>query len=76
MQIKINNILNENITSISEYFQTYLRWNTNIEEPYKLLEELTKGKNISYNDLHTFIDNLNIDNHHKEHLKTININNI
>jgi adenylosuccinate lyase len=73
---KVNNILNENITSISEYFQTYLRWNTNIEEPYKLLENLTKGKYINYDDIHTFIDNLDIDNHHKQHLKTINIYNI
>jgi adenylosuccinate lyase len=73
---KVNNILNENITSISEYFQTYLRWNTNIEEPYKLLENLTKGKYINYDDLHTFIDNLDIGNHHKQHLKTINIYNI
>lgn len=73
---KINNILNENITSVSEYFQTYLRWNTNIEEPYKLLENLTKGKYITYNDLHLFIDSLNIDIKHKEHLKTINIYNI
>jgi adenylosuccinate lyase len=53
---KINNILNENITSISEYFQTYLRWNCCIEEPYKLLENLTKGKYITYDDLNIFID--------------------
>ena len=73
---KINNILNENITSLSEYFQTYLRWNCHIEEPYKLLEELTKGKQITYNDLYTFIDKLNIDTIHKEHLKKIKIDNI
>ncbi len=73
---KINNILNENITSISEYFQTYLRWNCYIEEPYKLLEKLTKGKYITYDDLHIFIDNLNIEDYHKEHLKTINIQTI
>jgi adenylosuccinate lyase len=73
---KINNILNENITSLSEYFQTYLRWNCDIEEPYKLLENLTKGKTISYDDLHLFIDNLNIDTYHKEHLKTIKINDV
>jgi len=73
---KINNILNENITSISEYFQTYLRWNCSIEEPYKLLENLTKGKYITYDELNTFIDNLNIENYHKKHLKTINIYNI
>ena len=73
---KINNILNENITSVSEYFQTYLRWNCNIEEPYKLLENLTKGKYITYDDLNIFIDSLNIDIIHKTHLKTININNI
>ncbi len=73
---KINNILNENITSLSEYFQTYLRWNCDIEEPYKLLEDLTKGKYITYNDLHHFIDNLNIDTKHKEHLKNIKIEDI
>ena len=73
---KINNILNENITSISEYFQTYLRWNTTIEEPYKLLENLTKGKYITYDELKIFIDNLDIDDCHKTHLKNINIYNI
>jgi adenylosuccinate lyase len=73
---KINTILNENITSLSEYFQTYLRWNCDIEEPYKLLEDLTKGRHITYNDLHYFIDNLNIDTKHKEHLKNIKIEDI
>jgi adenylosuccinate lyase len=73
---KINTILNENITSLSEYFQTYLRWNCDIEEPYKLLEDLTKGRHITYNDLHYFIDNLDIDTKHKEHLKNIKIEDI
>jgi adenylosuccinate lyase len=73
---KIDNILNENITSISEYFQTYLRWNCCIEEPYKLLENLTKGKYITYDELNIFIDNLDIEYYHKQHLKTINIYNV
>jgi len=59
--------------SLSEYIQTFLRFNytDSIEDPYKLLEKLTKGKSLTYKDLHEFIDGLPISDEHKEYLKNL-----
>lgn len=54
----INKILNENIGSLSEIIQTRLRIENIKIDAYKVLEGLTKGKSITYEQLHKFIDEL------------------
>ena len=72
----IKEILNDSYSSLSEYIQTYLKWNyPEIKDPYKLLENLTKGKNITKPQLDEFIDSLQINQAHKECLKEIKIEN-
>lgn len=72
----IKNILEESYSSLSEYIQTYLRWNyPEIIDPYKLLETLTKGKNITKFELDEFIEKLEINELDKKHLKSIKIEN-
>lgn len=70
---KIKTIIESNLASLSEYIQTFLRFNytTEIADPYKLLEGLTKGKTLTYEDLHIFIDGLPISVEHKEYLKSL-----
>jgi adenylosuccinate lyase len=55
---QINKILNENISSLSEMIQTRLRIENVGIDAYKVLESLTKGKSITYQQLHNFIDEL------------------
>jgi adenylosuccinate lyase len=55
---QINKILNENIGSLSEIIQTRLRIENIGIDAYKVLEGLTKGKSITYEQLHAFIDEL------------------
>jgi len=55
---QINKILNENIGSLSEMIQTRLRIENIGIDAYKVLESLTKGKSITYEQLHEFIDEL------------------
>ncbi len=72
----IKEILNDSYSSLSEYIQTYLKWHyPEIKDPYKLLEKLTKGKNITRDELHSFIDSLDINESDKTHLKGIKIEN-
>jgi adenylosuccinate lyase len=67
--------LEANWGSLSEYIQTYLRWNCPmIEDPYKLLADFTKGKKITQAELLEFIASLPIEDHHKKKLSTIEIN--
>jgi adenylosuccinate lyase len=57
-KVVINKILEENIGSLSEIIQTRLRL-TNLKiDAYKVLESVTKGKSIGYEQLHNFIDEL------------------
>ena len=67
--------LKDNCASLSEYIQTYLKWHCadDVNNPYKLLEEFTKGRKISKEELDTFIENLTIGDYHKQHLKKIKI---
>jgi adenylosuccinate lyase len=53
---KIDTILSENIASLSELIQTRLRIEDIKIDAYKELEKLTKGKIITYEILHEFID--------------------
>lgn len=71
----ISRIFDENIGSLSEYIQTYLRYHytEEIEDPYKLLEKLTKGKIITYEILHEFIDGLPINDEDKILLKNLKV---
>jgi adenylosuccinate lyase len=66
-------ILEMNLVSLSEQIQTFLRWHytKTIDDPYKLLEQLTKGKTITYKELHDFIDRLPISDDHKDYLKSL-----
>jgi adenylosuccinate lyase len=70
---KIKTIIKSNLASLSEYIQTFLRFNytTEITDPYKLLEGLTKGKTLTYEELYTFIDELPISIDHREYLKSL-----
>lgn len=72
----IKEILEDSYSSLSEYIQTYIRWNyPEIKDPYKLLEDLTKGRKITKSDLDEFINKLEINEIDKEHLKSIKIEN-
>jgi adenylosuccinate lyase len=65
-------IIENNLVSLSEYFQTYLRWHCpEISDPYKLLEALTKGKTLTYEQLHHFVDELKLPSVHAEYLKSL-----
>jgi adenylosuccinate lyase len=56
---KIHEILHQNIASLGEIIQTNLRMQRGIKtDAYKLIEGLTKGKQITYEELHEFIDDL------------------
>ena len=63
----LQNELKENPEVLAEAIQTTLRKN-NIENAYEKLKELTKGKKVSLEELHTFISNLEINEDDKEML--------
>ncbi len=68
---KIEKDLNSNWAIIAEALQTVLR-RENYPKPYEALKELTRGKeNISKEDIHQFIDTLNISDVLKNELKAI-----
>ncbi|MGN1301385.1 MAG: adenylosuccinate lyase, partial [Clostridia bacterium] len=59
--------LNSNVAVVSEAIQTVLRkngyWNA-----YELLKELTRGKEITFQDIQSFVQGLDIPNEDKENL--------
>jgi len=64
-----------NYSCIAEYIQTFLRLNYSYDdEPYKVLERFTKGKEINKEMMHTFIDSLTIIEDDKQFLKSISPN--
>ena len=66
--------LDANWASLSEYIQTYLRWNCPmVEDPYKQLADFTKGRKITQAELLEFIAGLAIEDHHKEKLAKMEI---
>lgn len=62
--------LNSNVAVVSEAIQTVLRKN-GYTNAYELLKELTRGKEITSQDIHDFIQNLDIPNEDKENLLTL-----
>jgi adenylosuccinate lyase len=56
----INSIISENVASLSEIIQTRLRIENIGFDAYKVMENLTKGKTITYPELHSFIDELKL----------------
>ncbi len=68
---KLNNDLENNWMVVSEAIQTILR-REGIDNPYEQLKSLTRGANIiSKNEIHQFIDELEINESIKDELKTI-----
>jgi len=68
---KIEAELNQQWIILAEAVQTILR-RENIEHPYELLKNLTRGKSaISPSDLHSFVDGLQISETVKEELKAL-----
>ena len=59
--------LNNNYNVLTEAIQTVLRKNHKVDA-YEQLKELTRGKNITKEELHDFINNLDIDNNDKKRL--------
>ncbi|QJC29715.1 adenylosuccinate lyase [Enterobacteriaceae endosymbiont of Plateumaris pusilla] len=78
-QLKINKNflkqeLEENWQVIGEAIQTIMK-KYNIKNAYEKIKELTRGKNISSQNIHDFINKLNIPNKEKLFLKNITPNN-
>ena len=67
---KVKDDLNNHPEVLAEAIQTILR-REGASMPYEQLKELTRGKEVTLSDLHTFIDNLDIDNRVKKELKKL-----
>lgn len=72
-RISINNIkameeLEENPEVLAEAIQILLR-KAGVQKPYEKIKQLTRGKEISINAIHKFIDTLDISDRDKESLK-------
>ena len=72
---KINEDNNNNLSVLTEGFQTLLRkWGD--DNAYNKLKDLSRTNNkLREDDINNFIDELNLDNDRKEELKNIKINN-
>jgi adenylosuccinate lyase len=57
---------------LSEPIQTILR-TANVEDPYTLLKQFTRGKTIAYDELLEFIEKLDIDKNLKNNLKGLRV---
>lgn len=66
----LNEDLNLNVAVISEAIQTVLRKN-GYTNAYELLKELTRGKEITFQDIQSFVQNLDILNEDKENLLSL-----
>lgn len=64
------NALNVHPEVLAEAIQTVLR-KEGVDMPYEKLKELTRGKEVTLNDLTKFIDGLNVDDSIKRRLKDI-----
>tara|TARA_B100000123_G_scaffold67228_1_gene47599 strand:- start:1040 stop:1549 length:510 start_codon:yes stop_codon:yes gene_type:complete len=68
---KINDDIENNWAVVAEAIQNILR-RERFENPYNVLKDLTrKNKRINKEDLHNFIDSLNINDEVKKELKSI-----
>lgn len=71
---KILKDLNDNPEVISEAIQTLLRLE-NIENPYEIMKNLTRGNKLTIEEIYKFVDNLDIKQELKEKIKLLNPNN-
>ena len=74
-RISINHIkaleeLEENPEVLAEAIQILLR-KAGVDKPYEKIKQLTRGREISINSIHKFIDTLDISNKDKEALKKL-----
>jgi len=69
---KISEDLNNNPEVIAEAIQTVLRKNKDTKA-YEKLKKVTRGKKVSLNSLHKYINSLNISNEDKKRLLNLNI---
>lgn len=63
----LNEDLNSNVAVVSEAIQTVLR-KSGYTNAYELLKELTRGKAITFQDIQSFVQDLDISNEDKESL--------
>ena len=74
-EVKIKEEYDNNLSVLTEGYQTLLRsWGDN-DAYYKLKEFSRKNTKLTKNDINQFIDNLNISNDRKVNMKNINIQN-
>ncbi|EKE03016.1 MAG: adenylosuccinate lyase [uncultured bacterium] len=66
----INKDLDEHWETISEGIQTLLR-TTNYKQPYEKLRELTRGKIVTQEIYHKFIDDIDVPKNIKDRLKKL-----
>lgn len=71
-QERISEDLNNNPEILSEAIQTVLRKNKDTKA-YEKLKKVTRGKKITLDDLHKYINKLNINKEDKERLLNLNI---
>jgi len=57
---------------LAEAYQTILR-TTNVEDPYELLKEQTRGRKVTLEDLHRFVDDLDVSASVKVRLKALRV---
>lgn len=69
---QIQKDLKDNVSCLTEAIQTYLKF-IGIDNGYELMKELARGKKLTYEELHTFIDGLNIDDVHKIKMKSLTV---
>uniref|UniRef100_A0A6C0E9G2 Adenylosuccinate lyase n=1 Tax=viral metagenome TaxID=1070528 RepID=A0A6C0E9G2_9ZZZZ len=68
----INTELNENVSVLAEAYQVYLKA-IGKADSYEELSKVTKGKVVTYEILHDYVDALDIDETHKEKLKQLKV---
>ena len=73
-QKKISEDLANHPEILAEAYQTILR-RENIEFPYESLKKLTRGKQVTFADLHQFIDKLFVSDKVKQELKLLSCEN-
>lgn len=67
---KLNQDLNDNVAVLAEAIQTVMR-RYGQHAPYEKLKNLTRGKQIKLEDLHRFIDTLDLSDAEKQSLKAL-----
>jgi adenylosuccinate lyase len=67
---KVRDDLNNHPEIVAEAIQTILR-REGVKMPYEQLKELTRGKQVTLKDIHTFIDGLDVKPQIKKELKKI-----